>query len=94
MRDATHSAVALRSAAAGGDNELRMGCQETPQVKISMGGECPSRGAWNRHQSVKVVRVVALTPRRRCVSNALSTKPWVMSLKALSMVSVLSIFGE
>lgn len=42
-RDATHSAVALSSAAAGGNNQFRMSGNEASQVEKGMGFQSPSR---------------------------------------------------
>jgi hypothetical protein len=38
-RDATHSAVALRSAATGGRSEVRMSGKEDPSVEQGVGSE-------------------------------------------------------
>jgi hypothetical protein len=43
-RDATHSAVALRSAATAGDTESRNGCQEAGEVQGSMWCQSPRSG--------------------------------------------------
>jgi len=40
-RDATHSAIALSSPVTAGNSEVRMGCQETVQVELSMRLQAP-----------------------------------------------------
>lgn len=96
--DATHSAVALRSAATAGDNDSRMDSQETQEVLSGMCIETPP--PFERALRVRLLMghgntnlVVATGPRRRCVSKASSTHPRTTSENASPSVPSSSVFG-
>lgn len=84
-RDATHSAVALSSAAAGGNNEVRMSSPELVEMQLGMSIETPLSVAASRHdqtprQTAVVSLSVATAPRLRWMSQALSTETSTTSL--------------
>lgn len=79
-RDATHSAVALSSAATAGDTETRNGPQESAGVQGGMWRQPPDplrflgRELHPTH-APQTTRADALTPRERIVSGASSVHP-------------------